>query len=201
MIDQRAYKPAKLPRGGSLFGFTIVELLIVIAVISILAAITIVAYGAVRQRAENTATLAGVDQFSKLVQVYKTDNGDYPFVGVYGGFTYACVAQVGQFCGRVAGTADASCANIGTAAGSAILDTPIKTVTNKMPAVSAQTMQCENKVVTGALYYILGGADRNGYLLYYLKGDETCNAPAGSTLSTRTYYPSGTTACTIRYNA
>ena len=41
-------------------GFTIVELLIVIVVIGILAAITIVAYNGIQTRAENAKTINGV---------------------------------------------------------------------------------------------------------------------------------------------
>jgi len=63
-------------------GFTIVELLIVIVVIGILAAIAIVAYNGVQTRAENAKTVAGVNQAVKLLLAYKTINGDYPVNGL-----------------------------------------------------------------------------------------------------------------------
>jgi prepilin-type N-terminal cleavage/methylation domain-containing protein len=50
-------------------GFTIVELLIVIVVIGILAAITIVAYNGVQTRAENNKTVAAVNQSVKLLKL------------------------------------------------------------------------------------------------------------------------------------
>lgn len=59
-------------------GFTIVELLIVIVVIAILAAITIVAFNGVQTRAENTKTTSAVVAWAKALQLYKVDNGAYP---------------------------------------------------------------------------------------------------------------------------
>lgn len=50
-------------------GFTIVELLIVIVVIAILAAITIVAYNGIRQQAENSATVSELSQLQRQIQV------------------------------------------------------------------------------------------------------------------------------------
>jgi prepilin-type N-terminal cleavage/methylation domain-containing protein len=59
-------------------GFTIVELLVVIVVIAILAAITIVAYNGIQQRARNTQVIAGVTTYLKALQSYKAVNGTYP---------------------------------------------------------------------------------------------------------------------------
>lgn len=59
-------------------GFTIVELLIVIVVIGILAAITIVAFNGVQQRARNSAKLSTVQQTATLIQMYKAEHGSYP---------------------------------------------------------------------------------------------------------------------------
>lgn len=60
-------------------GFTIVELLIVIVVIAILAAITIVAFNGVQQRAANSSKKAAVQSISKLISLYRTEhNGEYP---------------------------------------------------------------------------------------------------------------------------
>lgn len=49
-------------------GFTIVELLIVVVVIAILAAITIVAYSGIRQRAEASALAAELSQVHRTIQ-------------------------------------------------------------------------------------------------------------------------------------
>ena len=57
-------------------GFTIVELLIVVVVIAILAAITIVAYNGIQNRAKNSATQSTAAQISKKISLWQIDNGD-----------------------------------------------------------------------------------------------------------------------------
>ncbi len=59
-------------------GFTIVELLIVIVVIAILAAISIVAFTGISQRANSSAMASQESQAKKKLEVYKVDNGAYP---------------------------------------------------------------------------------------------------------------------------
>lgn len=60
-------------------GFTIVELLIVIVVIAILAAITIVAYNGIQNRAKDTAVQTSVSQASRKVLAQTVLNSDeYP---------------------------------------------------------------------------------------------------------------------------
>jgi type II secretion system protein G len=59
-------------------GFTIVELLIVIVVIGILAAITIVAYNGIQQRGRDAQRKSDITQIAKAVELYYADNGNYP---------------------------------------------------------------------------------------------------------------------------
>lgn len=59
-------------------GFTIVELLIVIVVIAILAAITVVSYNGIQQRASNTKTADALEAWISAVYTYRTENGQYP---------------------------------------------------------------------------------------------------------------------------
>lgn len=66
-------------------GFTIVELLIVIVVIGILAAITIVAFNGVQARARYMAMQSDLQAINKAIQMYHADNGNYPFMGATGG--------------------------------------------------------------------------------------------------------------------
>ena len=60
-------------------GFTIVELLIVIVVIAILAAITIVAYNGIQNRARSVAVQSATNQVTKAIHSFAVTNGDlYP---------------------------------------------------------------------------------------------------------------------------
>lgn len=62
-------------------GFTIVELLIVIVVIGILAAITIVAYNGIQQRAKEAERQSDITAVAKALELYYVDNGRYPSYG------------------------------------------------------------------------------------------------------------------------
>ncbi len=61
-------------------GFTIVELLIVVVVIAILAAITIIAYNGIQQRATNSAMQSSLSSFGKKIEQSKISGGtsSYP---------------------------------------------------------------------------------------------------------------------------
>lgn len=59
-------------------GFTIVELLIVVVVIAILAAITIVAYNGIQNRANDSAVQSDLKQMATQVELYKADKGELP---------------------------------------------------------------------------------------------------------------------------
>lgn len=59
-------------------GFTIVELLIVIVVIAILAAITIVSYNGVTARANTTSAKAAASTVIKKIEIYNADKTAYP---------------------------------------------------------------------------------------------------------------------------
>jgi prepilin-type N-terminal cleavage/methylation domain-containing protein len=59
-------------------GFTIVELLIVIVVIGILAAITMVAYTNVQVKSLNSENYSDAKQAYKLMTAYKASSGTYP---------------------------------------------------------------------------------------------------------------------------
>ncbi len=68
-----------MARRASRTGFTIVELLIVVVVIAILAAITIVAYNGITNRAKNSAASSAAESAAKKVMTFAVTNSDsYP---------------------------------------------------------------------------------------------------------------------------
>jgi len=62
-------------------GFTIVELLIVIVVIGILAAITIVSFNGVQSKARDTLRQSNVNSIAKSLELYYIEKGTYPDYG------------------------------------------------------------------------------------------------------------------------
>lgn len=64
-------------------GFTIVELLIVIVVIGILAAVTVVAYNGITQRAKASAINAEMTQLTKQLKLLAVEQGSCNFLATY----------------------------------------------------------------------------------------------------------------------
>lgn len=79
-------------------GFTIVELLIVVVVIAILAAISIVAYSGVSNSANDSTVKSDLTNFAKAIQMYKVENGHYPVAGsfaiAHGGFNSSTMSNI-----------------------------------------------------------------------------------------------------------
>jgi len=62
-------------------GFTLVELLIVIVIIAILAAITIVTYNGIQGRGRDSARNQALQQIENALAMYYAENGQYPTSG------------------------------------------------------------------------------------------------------------------------
>jgi prepilin-type N-terminal cleavage/methylation domain-containing protein len=68
-------------------GFTLVELLIVIVVIAILAAISIVAYNGIQQRSRDSAALQTASSLAKKIEAFNASKGNYPVFNTAGTIT------------------------------------------------------------------------------------------------------------------
>lgn len=60
------------------YGFTIVELLVVIVVIAILAAITTIGFSGVSERARDAQRTQDISSIAKALELYYLDNGEFP---------------------------------------------------------------------------------------------------------------------------
>lgn len=93
-------------------GFTIIELLIVVIVIAILAAVTLVTYAGIQQRANNTAIIDAASKSVRVIQAYITANGAYPSATSLCITTTSGCATTGAYGGNTA--FDNAMASIGT---------------------------------------------------------------------------------------
>lgn len=65
-------------------GFTIVELLIVIVVIGILAALVVTTFTGIQQKARNTERQTDIKAIHGQIEAYYAQNGSYPALGTQG---------------------------------------------------------------------------------------------------------------------
>jgi len=159
-------------------GFTIVELLIVIVVIGILAAITIVVYNGVQTRAENTKTINAVASYAKGITAYAVTYGNYPITA-----GYPCLGSA-SLCARVAGTTGGCAATSDGSVGQvAAFNTDISQIMgSSLPSPSTQTMVCGTNTYSGAYYRPSTGTQ--AWIVFYLRGNQPCDA-VGMTVSVR----------------
>lgn len=180
-------------------GFTIVELLIVIVVIAILAAITIVAYTGIQERANNTAIVDGVGKIKRAIEAYAAANNTYPYTADN---TYICV------------TTDSTCRNNSAPfAGNAVFDSEIAeiaTVPRSVPLVSdvrggvsyqywaARTVDGRSAPVI-LNYYVFGVNTSCGYPVLNTSGNAAA-VTASTPYTAGNVGGSGATHCAISVN-
>lgn len=154
---------------GQRRGFTIVELLIVIVVIAILAAITVVAYNGVTERAENAKTLTQVRSWSDTLLLYQTQKNSFPTAT----FEYSCLGDASAY--PAEGVFQAGqCMNAGSwgVATDAGLMTQLKSVSSISDAKYSKTYALSDGSYRGIMYL-----SRNGGvgLTYVLRGlNQSC---------------------------
>lgn len=156
-------------------GFTIVELLIVIVVIGILAAITIVAFNGIQSRANNNAKVTAVKSYMKLIAGYRATYSEDP------SSTTSC-ATVDNSCTSNSGVVQSSSNNTTLIANLRKIGTPPASL---LPAVNGNYgMQYIREDAT------LDGAATTIRLEYWLQGD---NVPCGVEKVSNNTLPAATT--------
>lgn len=180
-------------------GFTIVELLIVIVVIAILAAISIVAYNGIQTRAENNKTISAVSQYTKSLRLFKEDSGSYPLTAP-SVFTYKCIGEVGTACAMISGTyTSTECeslgglSNLSTDPDVTILNNALKKFATYIPQPSQQRTTCDNRDVTGVIYFVF---NNTVLLRYFQKGNVVCS-PINGLNPDKVFFSPNTTRCQI----
>jgi prepilin-type N-terminal cleavage/methylation domain-containing protein len=155
-------------------GFTIVELLIVIVVIGILAAITIVSYNGVQAKAHNAARVSEAEQAVKMLSIYKNQNGVYPTLP--GGAVSVCIgdgfsdlnADGAADCWDANKTGGSSLAHPDTAFNTALKTVATMPVGNRTPIASGTYLRL------GPVFTLVGGVTY--YVHYWL---ESASCPMG----------------------
>lgn len=175
-------------------GFTIIELLIVIVVIAILAAITVVAYNGIQTRANNTQTIDAVKQFVKAYHLYAIDNGDYPqFAGCLGeGYpapNARCLSQ-----------STAECWGTGGATSLAINEALKPYMNGRVPSPSMQQATCGATTYVGA-YGSYSSTTKTVTVYMILKGNQVCPPMSPNTVTVGTSFIGDATRCFYRIEA
>ncbi len=161
-------------------GFTIVELLIVVVVIAILAAVTVAAYNGIQQQAVNAKTTQALQSWVKALNMYKTEQGQWPtgWVCLGEGYPYG---ESG-----VEATGTAQCRMTGSSGYTVELsfNTKMRPYTGGggMPTPSFVTASITNEWRRGIFYaYGGGGSGTEVYLQAVFKGNVSCPPVAGTT--------------------
>lgn len=119
-------------------------------VIAILAAISIVAYNSIQDRAAQTQTVAALSNYVKAISAYAVDNGTYP------AFQNACLGGANNPNNRCFQVSDgvSSCTGYGPAYGKPAFDATLRPyLGNALPTPSPKSYNCGGAQYAGGLYY------------------------------------------------
>ena len=149
-------------------GFTIVELLIVIVVIGILAAITIVSFNGVQTRAKTTSTINAAGVYVKAIKLLIAEgNTDASFNGT--SFAANCLGPIENY---PAGT----CTGMGVNASvKSAFNTLLQPYAGNNTAIGAFTST--SVYPTGAIIYTNGWFGANSAVIYALPPNTPCGLP------------------------
>lgn len=190
-------------------GFTIVELLVVIVVISILASVVTVAYSGIQKQAREASFLATFDAYEKGLRIYKEIHGTFPSTGYVGGVQR--VVCLGENYPATSDFPEGSCrsADFGESEDTYIVDPAInsslKSVMSTLPDPHRMSFsffwEGTNYEVYRGITYMLDPSHSFGSLSYSVSGDVECGR--GNKLFNPDFAGTGTavTQClTILYN-
>lgn len=153
-------------------GFTIVELLITIVIISILATITIISFVGIQAKANNATVISYVNQWEKTLRLYKASNGNFP----KGNLDYVCLGD--EFIANETFTEN-QCAKMSTW-GVVVDNSMMESIKNtlsiniprpKLPTYKFINLSNETEYYRGALYL----SRNNGFgITYMIQGNDSC---------------------------
>lgn len=146
-------------------GFTIVELLIVIVVIAILAAISIVAYNGVQSRSKNQQTVSAIRAYYSALKAYGVDNNTLPT-------STGCLGQA-QFY-----TSNPCYIGANTYNYNAALNTSLDLYINSAPSLPSGRAVSGSNSGSGIFYYYTSS---NKYIGFPIFSASSCPEIAGAT--------------------
>jgi prepilin-type N-terminal cleavage/methylation domain-containing protein len=167
-------------------GFTIVELLIVVVVIAILAAVTIVGYSGISEKARMSALASNINQYMKVLEMYHAEHGTFPVAN------WVCLGQDASVYPATNGYTAGACVK-GTHSGGFVYPGFSNSVRDALGAYASSLPSplypdAPNEfgnTMRGLLYDQNSAHVQTATITYYLKGDKPC--PIGD----KVYYYGG----------
>lgn len=163
-------------------GFTIVELLIVIVVVAILAAVSIVAYQGIQSSAHDAAIRSDFRAIANLLELYRIDHGGYPH----------------NPAGNLGSGSNGSCNPDGVVIYAALGSVKMKLSTGSYDTTLANTNLLYLASNDGEKYALLGYA--RGNPTYYITNNSTVPQVYDNSGPVVTRYPGGSACAGIADN-
>jgi len=151
-------------------GFTIVELLIVIVVVAVLAAVSISAYTGIQTRSINSKVLTAVTSWEKVLKMYKVIRGTLPLSD------YNCLTSASTDFPAGSGLSAGECmhgfpyAPTFSAVYSSALTTDLESILGTTLKIPSGYLAPMSGTIGGTPIYVQGVRYNNQAIEYYLKG-------------------------------